>query len=89
MGKQTKAQPKLYKMLEDVLKRKWLLQCIVEPAARNASGENGVYGKLPNLRTCEILQSALALSFTSYETFVLCQRSALGGSRSWRYAWHG
>lgn len=55
----TKAQPKLCKILEDVLERKWLLQSIVEHAAWNVCRKEGIYGELPNLRTCEIVQSAL------------------------------
>ena len=50
------------------MKRKWLLQCIVEPAARNVSGEIGIYCELPDVRTCEVVQSALILSLTGYET---------------------
>ena len=59
------AQAKLSEMLEDVLKGKWLLQCVIEPAARNASSIIRIYLELANLRTCEIVKSALGLSFTT------------------------
>ena len=67
----SKDQPEFPKVLEDILKRKRLLHCIVEPAARDVSFIQKV--EFSDFATCKAVESALLLSYTSHKLQLLAK----------------